>query len=161
VTLTVIFDADFLSSFLKISRLDLVREFYQIEQAQVPPAVYREIAQTDLLSLLAESTWIRIEAIHTPEHLLTNEGFAVLGQGEQESIALALDKPNTVLLMSDNKARQVARMLGVAVVNIPAFLLACKVAGLVDREVMVRLVQALRDKDYYDFRQDIRERLLQ
>jgi predicted nucleic acid-binding protein len=161
VTLTVIFDADFLSSFLKIGRLDLVWEFYQIEQAQVPPAVYREIVQTDLLPLLAESTWIGIAAIHIPEHLLTDEGFAALGQGEQESIALALDKPNTVLLMSDNKARQVARILGVTAVNIPAFLLACKVVGLVDREEMAQIVQALRDKDYYDFRQDVRERLLQ
>jgi len=59
VTPTVILDADFLSAFLKVERLPLIREFYQVESLYVPPAVYREVALTDLLSrLLVDGSWV-------------------------------------------------------------------------------------------------------
>ncbi len=54
MTAWVILDADFLSAFLKIGRLPLVREFYQVEQLIVPAAVYREVAVTPLLPLLLD-----------------------------------------------------------------------------------------------------------
>jgi predicted nucleic acid-binding protein len=161
MTTTVVLDADLLSSFLKIGRLDLVRTFYQVERALVPAAVYREIAQTDLLPLLVATTWLQVATVPIPEHLLAREDWASLGPGEQESIALALHRPDVVILMSDNRARQVARALGVTALNIPAFLLACKLAGLVSREELGQIVQALKDQDYYEFRADVRERLLQ
>jgi hypothetical protein len=50
MTVVLIIDADFLSAFLKIERLALVHRFYGVEQIQVTPAVYREIAQTLLLA---------------------------------------------------------------------------------------------------------------
>ena len=49
---TILLDADFLSSFLKIGRCDLIRSLYQVEQAVIPTAVHRELAQTDLLTHL-------------------------------------------------------------------------------------------------------------
>jgi hypothetical protein len=41
---TIVLDTDFLSSFLKIQRCDLIRSFYLVEQAYIPAAVHREIA---------------------------------------------------------------------------------------------------------------------
>lgn len=41
---TVILDTDFLSAFLKIERLPLIREFYQVETVYIPAAVYQEVA---------------------------------------------------------------------------------------------------------------------
>lgn len=38
---TIVLDADFLSAFLKIERMSLIREFYQVTLLYVPPAVYR------------------------------------------------------------------------------------------------------------------------
>ena len=111
-----ILDTDFLSSFLKIGRCDLIQSLYQVEQALIPAAVHRELART---------------------------------------------LPDAVLLMSDNKARQFAQSLGVTVVNIPAFLLACKMAGLVSPEQMVQIIEDLRAKDFYKFKSEIRDLLLE
>ena len=53
MTTVVILDADFLSAMLKIGRLALIRNFYQVQNVHLAPAVHREIAQTTLLSQLA------------------------------------------------------------------------------------------------------------
>ena len=42
----VILDTDFLSSFLKIGRCDLIRALYPTPRVVIPVAVYRELAQT-------------------------------------------------------------------------------------------------------------------
>lgn len=137
---TVILDTDFLSSFLKIGRCDLIRQLYQVEQATIPTAVHRELAQTTLLPRLLAILWITVttEIPSTDETLVQDSTFQTLGSGEQECILLARALPDAVLLISDNKARQFARLQGTVVVNIPAFLLACKMAVLVSPEQMVR-----------------------
>lgn len=56
----VVIDADFLSAFLKIERLPLIVQFYQIDEIVLAPAVYREVAQTTLLPALSVLKWIRI-----------------------------------------------------------------------------------------------------
>ena len=48
----LILDTDFLSSLLKIDRCDLMQTLYQVEQAIIPAAVQRELAQTNLLTQL-------------------------------------------------------------------------------------------------------------
>ena len=63
--------------------------------------------------------------------------------------------------MSDNKARQFARSLGVTVVNIPAFLLACKMAALLSRGQMAQIIDDLKTRDYYEFRPEVRDALLE
>ena len=159
---TILLDTDFLSSFLKIERCDLIRSFYQVEQATIPAAVHRELAQTDLLTSLLAIRWIQVSPSNPQpdEALRRDPTFQALGAGEQACILLALTLPNAVLLMNDNKARRFARSLGVTVVNIPAFLLACKMAGLVSREQMTEIVQDLKDKDFYGFKSEIRDLLL-
>ena len=159
---TVILDTDFLSSFLKIERLGLVKAFFQVETLHVPLAVYREIAQTDLLPHLLTTEWIVVKRANKAayEALYQDEAFTVLGEGEQESMLLALDSTDAVLLMSDNQARRVARSRGIRVLNIPAFLLACKMAGLIEREEMAQTIRDLKEKDYYEFKHEVREALL-
>lgn len=145
-----ILDTDFLSSFLKIGRCDLIQSLYQVEQALIPTAVHRELAQTDLLTLLLATSWINVSLVEpSPDEILLQDStFQALGAGEQACILLARTLPDAVLLMSDNKARQFAQSLGVTVVNIPAFLLACKMAGLVSPEQMVQIIEDLRAKDF-------------
>ncbi len=62
--------------------------------------------------------------------------------------------------MSDNKARQFARSLDIDAINIPAFLLACKIVGLVDTKTMTQIIKDLKDKDFYEFKKDVRDELL-
>jgi len=160
---TIILDTDFFSSFIKIGRCDLIRSLYQIEQAFIPAAVHRELAHTDLLMSLLAIPWITV-LLAKPlldEALLRDATFQVLGTGEQECIALARAQAEAVLLMSDNTARRFAQSLGITVINIPAFLLACKMAGLVNPEQMAQVIQDLRDKDFYRFKSEIRDVLLE
>lgn len=160
---TVILDTDFLSSFLKIDRCDLIRSLYQVEQAFIPAAVHRELAQTDLLTHLLAIRWINVTSVESlpDEVLLQDFIFQTLGTGEQACIILIRTLPDAVLLMSDNKARQFARSLGITVVNIPAFLLACKMAGLVNLEQMNWIIEDLKARDFYQFRSEIRDLLLE
>lgn len=159
---TVILDTDFLSSFLKIGRCDLIQSLYQVEQAIIPTAVHRELAQTDLLMLLLANRWINIPPVEPPpdETLLQDSIFQALGAGEQACILLARTLSDVVLLVSDNKARQFARSLGITVVNIPAFLLACKMAGLISPGEMAPIIEDLKAKDFYEFRSEVRDLLL-
>jgi hypothetical protein len=61
---TVILDTDFLSSFLKIGRCDLICLLYQIEQATIPTAVHRELARTTLLPQLLAVPWISVTTVN-------------------------------------------------------------------------------------------------
>ncbi len=159
---TIILDTDFLSSFLKIGRCNLIRSFYQVEQAIIPTAVHRELAQTDLLTPLLAIHWINVPSVQAlpDETLLQDATFQTLGAGEQACIALARTLPEAVLLMSDNKARRFGQSLGVTVINIPAFLLACKMAGMINPEQMAQVIQDLGDKDFYRFKAEVRDALL-
>ena len=158
----VVLDSDFLSAFLKIDRLSLVKDFYQVEELLVPPAVYREVGLTDLLPKLITLPWVRVQLLDANrKQVLWQDGeLAKLGPGEQEAIALSLDRGGAVLLMNDNEARRVATRLGIEVLNIPTFLSACKLSGFTSREEIADLISALEERDRYGFRKDVRNLLL-
>lgn len=159
---TIALDTDFLSAFLKIQRLSLVRDFYKGCRLSVPPAVYREVSLTPLLSQLAALEGLDIESPDREvlEAFGLQEAFQRLGRGEQEAIALARSREGSVLLTNDNQARLFAARAGVQVVNIPAFLLACKRSGILSRDEVAELVKALEARDRYSFREDVRVLLL-
>ena len=160
---TVILDTDFLSSFLKIERCDLIRAFYANAHLVIPLAVHRELAPTDLLKPLLAIDWITVEPLEppVPTALRQNAVFQNLGAGEQAGLLLAQHDPDSVLLISDNLARQFARTLGLTTVNIPAFLWACRLAGLIQPDQMAQIILDLKSKDFYDFKAAIRAALLE
>jgi predicted nucleic acid-binding protein len=158
---TIVLDADFLSAFLKIQRLDLVRDFYGAETLRVPAAVYREISLTNLLPLLTALHWVQLA---TPEpgddSAVLVPDFVGLGKGEQEAIRLSRQIQGSLLLMNDLKARRIAHQLGVETVDVPAFLLSCKLAGFLSSAEIRKVVEALQEKDRYGFRKEVLARLL-
>lgn len=158
----VILDADFLSAFLKIERLSLLLSFYQVERLHIPAAVYRELAVTNLLPSLLAFPWITVEQ-PAPDRLAAvvgDEALSVLGAGEQEAIALAMEYPGSILLSNDRQVKRLAASCGVTIINIPAFLLACKLAGLQDQPELQEIIVALQEKDHYGFRSDILDMIL-
>jgi predicted nucleic acid-binding protein len=159
---TIVLDTDFLSAFLKISRFELIKSLYQVESTLIPLAVYRELARTDLLKQLIATASINVSMAEPlpDETLLQDSTFQALGAGEQSCILLAYAEPDSVLLINDNKARRFAQSQGVVVANIPAFLLACKKASLVSLEEMAQIIKDLKDKDFYEFKPEIRDALL-
>jgi predicted nucleic acid-binding protein len=120
------------------------------------------LAQTDLLTQLLAISWIHIWP-HEPQpetDLLQDTKFEALGAGEQACILLAKNEVDAVVLMSDNLARRYAQSQGIGVVNIPAFLLACKTARLIEPHLMREILDKLKAKDFYEFRADVRKMLL-
>jgi len=117
---------------------------------------------TDLLPRLAAIPWIEVREpdAEKVKALGRDETFARLGSGEREAIALCMELGDVVLLMNDNRARQVAVRLGIRVLSVPTFLLAYKNSGLADREQIADLVTALEERDFYGFRKDVRDLLL-
>ena len=158
----VVLDTDFLSSFLKIERLELVRGFFRTEHFLVPTAVYREIAVTPLLPALARIPWVQIRTIErnqAPDWISDRE-FSELGDGEQEAIVLASILGDSTLLMSDRRAGHYARRRNIDVVNIPAFLLAYRRSGLASLKTIQKLIDTLKEKDHYGFSKAVLEQLL-
>lgn len=158
----VVLDTDFLSAFLKIDRLPLVKDFYRVETLLLPPSVFREVSQTSLIPKLAALPWLRVESpdLSRLEELAQQPGFQDLGAGEKEAIGLALQRPGSVLLMNDNRARREAVQRDVQVVDIPAFLLACRLSGVLDATQTAEVVRDLQQRDRYGFRADVLARLL-
>lgn len=158
----VVIDADFLSAFLKIERLPLIVQFYQIDEIVLAPAVYREVAQTTLLPALSVLKWIRIETppIAALDRLRRLSEYNQLGAGEQESIALTLNRAEASLLCNDNRARRFAQGMGIEVVNIAAFLLAAKISRLIELNDLQIIIAELGRLDHYRFRADVLAQLL-
>jgi predicted nucleic acid-binding protein len=160
LSLTIFLDTDFLSAFLKIGQLHLVRDFYGVEVLKVPVAVYREVSVTTLLPSLAALPWVEVAALDPREGVVLDLDFIDLGKGEQEAIQLSRSTPGSLLLTNDLKAQRVAYRLGVKTVEIPGFLLSCKASAFLSPARIREIVEALREKDRLGFRKETLDRLL-
>ncbi len=50
----------FLSSFLQIERLELIKDLFKEENLYIPVAVHAEIAKTNIITDLLDKEWVRI-----------------------------------------------------------------------------------------------------
>lgn len=64
-----------------------------------------------------------------------------------------------LMLTNDKKARLVAGKNGIAVLNISAFLLACKSSNFLDKNQIAGIVADLKQKDYFAFSKDELEKI--
>ncbi|OGJ20581.1 hypothetical protein A3K73_05355 [Candidatus Pacearchaeota archaeon RBG_13_36_9] len=158
----IIVDTDFLSAFLKIDRLDLVFQALETNEIVVPKTVLQELEELKN-NLLYEKLLKFLNAeknkfiIKESEKIGSSEEF---GKGELECISLA-EKSNALLLMDDREAGKLAKSKGVIVMEIPTFLLYCKVGNLLSKEELKKIIEELKEKDYYEFTEEIKEMLLE
>ncbi len=160
MSLSIILDTDFLSAFLKVERLSLVKDFYQVEFLLVPSAVYSELSVTSLGQALAKLPWVQVKAPPSDWDPLFMSDSVLLGAGELQAIALARQSDRSLILSNDNSARGLARRLGLNAIDIPEFLLSCKTSGFLDRTELQELIRDLQEKDRYGFRKKALDRLL-
>ncbi len=148
----IILDTDFLSSFLKIGKLNLVKDFFNVEFLHIPVGVLREISATSLMNEFLEINYIKTVQVSQKHFgILKAEEFDRLGSGEKECMALCKQYPNSLLFISDNKARKVAMKNGIVVLNISGFLLACKKTMFLETNEIATIMNDLKQKDYYEF----------
>lgn len=114
----------------QVDLLSLLPAFYPT--VIVPGAVVRELAEGRARGVHlpdpATLPWARIE--HPREASLLRL-VTTLGVGEREAIALALEKPEAVLLLDDGLARRHARLLGVNLSGTLGLLIKAKQKRLV------------------------------
>ena len=157
----IILDTDFLSSFLKIGGLNLVKDFFNVKFLHIPVSVMREISTTSLMNGFLIIDYIKTVNV-SEKYLEMLEGveFERLGSGEKECMALCKQYQNSMLLINDNKARKVAGKNGIVVLNISAFLLACKKTMFLEKKEIALIMKGLKQKDYYEFGKDEKKELL-
>jgi len=158
----LICDTDFLSSFLKIGRLELVKDLFKVVNLYIPVAVLREIAKTDLITDLLNKEWIKVKKVNDEDlkEMEKDKEFANLGSGEKECLALCKRFEKSALLISDNEARRIANKKDIVTLNISAFLLACKQMRILDRSDIIAIIRDLKEKDYYEFSEEEKQRLI-
>ncbi|HIG92847.1 TPA: hypothetical protein HA242_03325 [Candidatus Woesearchaeota archaeon] len=167
-----ILDTDFLSSFFKIGKLKLVLRALNLKHVVIPSTVYEELKETkffnEISSVFAfdekelnENRFILVKTVDLMEwkENFTKEETITLGKGELGCFVLAENSGDTILI-DDQRARVVAKGKGLKVVSIPAFLLFCKKKNVVSLNEIRKIVEELREMDYYEFSEESRELLL-
>lgn len=151
----------FLELFLKIGRLELVKEFFGMDNIHIPVAVLYEIAKTDLITDLLDKHCILVIRINDADLIEMEHDiwFASLGSGEKECMVLCRQFRDSILLISDKKAMRAAGKNRITVLNIPALLLACKETGVLDGDEIAVIVGDLKKMDYYEFSYEEERRL--
>lgn len=77
---------------------------------------------------LAMLSWIHVRVpAHTRPFLLAT----TLGVGEREALALALEVPNSLLIIDDGQARRIGRLLGLTMTGTVGVLARAKREGLI------------------------------
>ncbi len=146
----IISDTDFLSSFAKIGRVNLIFEVLKVKEITITNAVYEELKKSSFFENLhpyfsdGNKNRIRIEKESEAERI---EKF---GLGETESINLAVQK-KAKLLMDDRAAGKYAESKGIDVIDIPAFLFYCKEKKRLNSSEIKEIISDLKSNDYYEF----------
>lgn len=81
------------------------------------------------------------------------------GRGELESIYLA-ERTASLLLTNDKNAGILAERKGITVMDIVTFLIYCKNHNLLSKDELIKTINSLKEKDYYEFSEEVKEILL-
>ena len=153
----IIADTDFLSAFLKIGRLGLVFKALETKEIIIAGAVFHEVEQAPVYSKLLDALQSKDQKIIVKK--VTASDSEDFGRGEIESISLA-EKFNGLLLMNDRKAAKYAESRGITVMDIPIFLLHCRTNNYLSNKDLTQIIKDLKEKDYYEFSAEVKEKLL-
>jgi predicted nucleic acid-binding protein len=131
---TVVSNSSPLILYAAIGRFDLLHRLFN--EVMIPSAVHDEVVRAGAsrpgASELLAADWIKVgSAGDSPSRLMLE---AVLGRGEAEALALALELgPTTRLLIDDRDGRREARRLGIHVVGSGGVLVLAKLEALLPR----------------------------
>ncbi|MBI2668555.1 hypothetical protein HYX14_01805 [Candidatus Woesearchaeota archaeon] len=167
-----ILDTDFLSSFFKIGKLKLVLKALNVKHVVVPSTVYEELKEAKFFNEISSlfsfnekeldgDRFILVKAVDLIgwKEKFTKEETITLGKGELGCFMLVENSGDTIFI-DDQRARLVAKGKGLKVVSIPAFLLFCKRKNVVSLNELRKIVEDLKEMDYYEFSEESRELLL-
>ena len=141
-------DADVLSTFAKVKRLDLLAKLFGKSELLICHAVLSDLkrSKSDLVRDVAASNLFHHASLSRQEQQLLEKIYSSmnLGLGESECIALCKTK-NAVFVTNDRKAGEMAEQIGVSVIDLETILYSLK--DLMDKNQLKQLVTDIESKD--------------
>ncbi|MCP2727896.1 DUF3368 domain-containing protein [Limnofasciculus baicalensis] len=98
----------------RIGRLDLLPQVFEVVFA--PPTVAVEVQ--------SKLTWLTVQSVQNKSVIATLK--TQMDGGEAETIALAMELDDVILILDDKKARRVAQQIGLKVIGTVGMLLRAK-----------------------------------
>ena len=145
--MTIVFDADIISTFAKIERLDVLKKIF------AEPLLFPDAVHDDLLRALdAGHNYIQ-PALKACGHVSLNEAELrfvemrygkTLGLGELECIAICFFRKHS-FASNDRKAQQEAKKQGITVITLSDILWMIK--EKTTNEELRQIIQAIEEKD--------------
>ncbi len=116
----VIADSSSLMALDNIGEIEILQKLYT--KVSVTPEVEREYG-------LRLPQWIEVRSASAPS--LRRAKIKGLDPGEASSIALALESPDSLLIIDEKKGRRVAEQLNIEIIGTVGILIKAKNAGLI------------------------------
>ncbi len=166
-----IIDTGFFSSIFKIGRIELLFRALKKKRVDMPSTAYDEISNShfyrEVLHMFAfkpESKsgnliLVKEVDVRDAKNYFKNEKINILGNGEIGCFILAKQTNDTVLV-DDKEARMFGTSEGIKVTSLPAFFLHCKRKKILSLNDLKDIIDDLREKDYYEFSNEVRQDLL-
>ena len=124
-----VFDADLLSTFAKIGRLDLLAKTFGNKDLFIPPAVASDLMRSKSIlvkDILKSKLFQQTSLSHQEKELIKKISERKnLGMGEIECLAVCKER-KMVVVTNDNKAIDVAEKLDIDVVDLESLLYSMK-----------------------------------
>lgn len=143
-----VIDADVLSTFAKIKRLDILAKVFGKSELLICPAVVSDLehSKSQLVREVAASRLFNRIALSKQENNLVEKIYLRknLGMGETECIAVCKIR-SAILITNDRKAIELAEVLGVDIIDLETILYSLK--DLVDKNQLKQIIADIESKD--------------
>lgn len=143
-----VIDADVLSTFAKIKRLELLADSLGKSQILICPAVLSDLenSKSQLVKDVATSKLFKHVNLSNQELELAEKIYSrrSLGMGETESIALC-NMRNITFITNDSKAIDVSEKLGIDVIDLETILYSLR--KLLDKNRLKQIIADIESKD--------------
>ncbi len=136
-------DSSFLIGLCMIDQFSLIPKM--IERLYVTPAVWKEVIEQGqdrpAAKELQQEIYVKMQPVRDQNAVKMLSVF--LGKGEAESLVLAREVENCILLVDDLRARKMAQEAGLVTMGVAGFLLAAKQKGFIQeiRPLLAGLLQ--------------------
>lgn len=127
-------DSSCLIALEKIGHLDLLSQSFS--SIIIPPAVENEFSK--------KINWLIVKSVQNIA--VVNSLKTQIGDGESETIALAMEMTDTFIVLDDKKARRIAKQLGLKVIGTVGLLLRAKKNGMINE--IKPILDALQDVNF-------------
>lgn len=150
--MTIVFDTNVLSTFIKINRLDLLKIVFGKQEFLIPQSVYTELSASKeygsiFIGTVSKSGLFGKISLSKEENELVIKlrEYKILGEGEIEALAVSKIR-GVVLVTNDIKAKSVAESFGVKVVDLLDILRFCLKSRFTKYDIE-KIIEEIETKD--------------